>query len=124
MGTKTTDLGKRLRKIRIDAEETLGDMAHNLGITSSYLSAIEKGKRPAPANFVKAVASLYELASPEREALSVAADKTLRNVRIPLENISDRQREAALCFARSFDSLDDGEADALINLLHRAKDEA
>ena len=42
MNSTTTELGKMLRKLRIDREETLGDMAERLGCTSSYLSAIEK----------------------------------------------------------------------------------
>ncbi len=38
-------LGKLLRKIRIDSEISLSDMADNIGITKSYLSASELGKK-------------------------------------------------------------------------------
>ena len=40
-----TDFAKALRILRIERGEVLKDMADKLGITSSYLSAIECGKR-------------------------------------------------------------------------------
>ena len=40
-----TELGKHLRKIRIDHGEILKNMADKLGVTSSFLSAVEIGKR-------------------------------------------------------------------------------
>ena len=46
MKTKgVTNLGKKLRKIRIDNDEISSDMARKLEISVSYLSAIENGKR-------------------------------------------------------------------------------
>lgn len=36
-----TNYGKVLRKIRVDRDELLKDMAGKLGITSAYLSSIE-----------------------------------------------------------------------------------
>ena len=43
-----TDLGRLLRKIRIDHGEILKDMANRFGVTASYLSAVENGKRAVP----------------------------------------------------------------------------
>ena len=37
-----TSFGKTLRKLRIDNEELLKDMALKLGVTLAYLSAVEK----------------------------------------------------------------------------------
>ena len=52
MKTKgVTNLGKKLRKIRIDNDEISSDMARKLEISVSYLSAIENGKRNIPKNF-------------------------------------------------------------------------
>lgn len=38
--------GQRLKKLRIDGEESLRDAAEKLCISSAELSAIERGKRP------------------------------------------------------------------------------
>lgn len=118
----TTELGKCLRKLRIDVGETLGDMADRLGITSSYLSAIEKGKRPAPSGLVGKVAGLYSLSDEARESLEAAADKTLKSVKVELDGASDPKRDAALCFARSFDDLDDETARSVLKLLRKKRD--
>ena len=99
MNSTTTELGKMLRKLRIDREETLGDMAERLGCTSSYLSAIEKGKRPAPAGFASKLAKLYSLSPDDERDIAAAADKTVRNVKVDLGATSDVKREAALVFA-------------------------
>ena len=40
-----TALGKFLRKLRIDNGEILKDMADKLGVTASFLSAVENGKK-------------------------------------------------------------------------------
>ena len=38
------DLGKMLRKIRIEEDERLLDMAENIGVSVAFLSAIETGR--------------------------------------------------------------------------------
>ena len=40
-----TELGKILRKIRIDRQELLRDMAGTLGVSVAYLSAVEEKPR-------------------------------------------------------------------------------
>lgn len=123
MNATVTELGKLLRKLRIDREETLGDMAEKLDITSSYLSAIEKGKRPAPDGFVDKIAELYALSASAIKELADAADKTIQNIKMNLAGSSDSKREAALCFARSFDDLDDETAKSVMKLLRKNWDE-
>ncbi len=122
MHTNTTELGKELRKLRIDRAETLGDMAEKLGITSSYLSAIEKGKRPAPDGLTDRISDLYGLGADVRVRLANAADKTILAVKLALSGASDPKREAALCFARSFDELDDDTAESVLKLLQKKRD--
>jgi transcriptional regulator with XRE-family HTH domain len=48
-----TPLGKEFRKWRIDQGMLLGEMADALGISTSYLSQIEKGNKPIPPGFVE-----------------------------------------------------------------------
>jgi transcriptional regulator with XRE-family HTH domain len=57
----TTDFGKFCRKLRIDNNELMKDMANKLGVTTSYLSAIEKGKRNIPTDWAEQIAEHYEL---------------------------------------------------------------
>lgn len=108
--------------MRIDRAETLGDMAEKLGITSSYLSAIEKGKRPAPNGLTDTISDLYGLGAEVRSRLAIAADKTVQAVKLALDGASDTKREAALCFARSFGDLDDDTAESVLKLLQKERD--
>ncbi len=56
-----TNLGKQTKKLRIDNEELLMDMANKLGISASYLSSIETGKRKAPKDFIEKIENIYKV---------------------------------------------------------------
>lgn len=119
MGVTVTDFGRRLRKLRIDRGETLAEMACHFDITSSYLSAIEKGKRPAPRELAARIAEYYDLDVKPRNELIAAAERTAKSVKIDLSNVSETKKDAALVFARSFNDLDDTTAASVIKLLRR-----
>lgn len=51
--------GKLVRDIRITRSLLLHDMANELGISSSELSAIECGKKPVPDWFIPALNKSY-----------------------------------------------------------------
>lgn len=80
-----TDFGKFCRKLRIDNDEFLKDMALKLEVTPSYLSAIEKGKRPIPSDWTQKISGLYELSSSQlNELCSITV----------LNELSDKEKEA------------------------------
>ncbi len=56
-----TPFGKAVRHLRIEHEMLLGSMADALGVSSSYLSQIESGKKPIPHGFADRVAQLMSL---------------------------------------------------------------
>ena len=113
-----TEFGQHLRKIRIDCGEFLKDMAEKLGVTSSYLSAVETGKRNIPDDWVAKISQLYGLDMFEREALQIAADNSARSVTMDLSNIAPPKRETALLFARKFDEVGNATIEAIRNLLN------
>ena len=43
-----TALGKFLRKLRVDRDERLYDMAENVGVSSAFLSGVENAIRRLP----------------------------------------------------------------------------
>ena len=55
-----TTFGKELRKLRIDKDENIHDMAKKLGISISYLSAIEAGSRNIPSDMVDKMVSFIK----------------------------------------------------------------
>ena len=102
-----TEFGKALRKIRIDKQLLLKDMASKLGVSSAYLSAVETGKRRMPPDWVSKIASIYSLDSDAQAELQNAADNSVFDVTISLKNASEQKRNAVLSFARALDGLND-----------------
>lgn len=113
-----TQFGKVLRKLRIDHGEILKTMAQKLGITSSYLSAIECGKRNIPANLINELTSIYNLSEYEQQELLEARDKSIGSIEIELSASNGRKRDLALQFARSFDDMDDETAEQMLRFLN------
>lgn len=104
MKRKPTEIGKILRKLRVDSGETAGVMAGNLGITPAYLSAIELGKRRMTEEIQTQIIFMYELSADDRETITRAsADKPMK---LDLLGATAAQIETARLFAKWFRKLD------------------
>lgn len=57
------------RKLRIDNNQILKDMADSLNVSSSYLSAVENGKRKIPDDWYEKISNLYHLTEDKKEEL-------------------------------------------------------
>jgi len=117
-----TEFGKFLRKLRIDKGEILKNMADKLGMTSSYLSAIECGKRNIPDDLIEKLTSIYCLDEKEQQELSIARDRSLNSIEIELSTSSVDKRDLALQFARKFNDMDDDVVSQIQRFLNRNKE--
>jgi transcriptional regulator with XRE-family HTH domain len=102
-----TAIGKELRKLRIDHNERLLDMAERLGKSASFLSAIEVGKKNPPSGFEEAVAQVYRLSGAIADRLRAAADQSRHA--FTLEPKSPFGRETAGLLARRIDGLSESQ---------------
>ena len=118
MGAIITDFGRELRKIRIDAGEVLKDMAEKLGYTSSYLSAIEVGKRAVPETFLSKLKECYGLSESIMETLKNAVDNDIPKIEMNLKGTKMAHRRTAMAFARTFKSLDEEKMENILRLLN------
>lgn len=112
-----TDFGKMCRKIRIDADEILADMAEKLGVASSFLSAVENGKKNVPQEFCLKIKNVYNLGEEEYKSLVVAADNSQRQIKIQMDKLANKDRNLVLSFARGFENLNATEKDKIIKIL-------
>lgn len=78
-----TNFGKFNRKLRIDNNEKMKDMAQKLGVTSSYLSAVEHGKRRVPIVWIDKIAGYYKLTEQQLAELNKA---------IIIDSLSEREK--------------------------------
>lgn len=117
-----TPFGKAVRKLRIDRDLLLKDMADELGVTPTFLSAVETGRKPIPAGWLDRVATILNLNMIERRELDEAAARSAQVVRIQVpQSTSDLGRSVAAMLARSFGDLDDDKMREIKEILDRRK---
>ena len=100
-----TPFGKELRKIRLDRNLLLKDMADELGFTSSYLSAIENGKKKIPDDFITTLQRLFSLNNTEVEKLEIAEMESSSSIEFNLNKLDSTQKDFMFSFARRFDEI-------------------
>ena len=112
-----TTFGKALRRIRLDNGELLKDMADKLGVTSSYLSAVEHGKKQVTNKLLRKIIKAYELIEAEKDGLMRAFEESIHEVNIALANYNSEKRELGLSFARNFENLESHKIQQLMDIL-------
>jgi transcriptional regulator with XRE-family HTH domain len=100
-----TNLGRLLRKIRIDHGEILKNMADRFGVTASYLSAVENGKRPIPITWEKVILSEYPLDENQKTELRKAVIESIESINLDVSSASYTNKEVAFSFARKIADL-------------------
>jgi len=100
-----TDLGRLLRKIRIDHGEILKNMADKLGITASYLSAVENGKRPVPEAWEQIIIDEYSLDEQLRTELRRCVIDSIGSINLNVSKADFSNKEVAFAFARKVANL-------------------
>lgn len=118
-----TEIGKFLRKERIDRSLLLKDMAEAIGVSSAYLSTIETGKRQITRDLVQRIAEFlgYAPHSDEYLALQQAALMSKDQLEIPIKGLSEQRREAALAFSRQFSSMGEDDLERILRVLRSSQ---
>ena len=114
-----TNFGKALRKLRIDNNELLKDMALKLEVTVSYLSAVENGKRGVPSSWIDILKNKYDLSYEDYVKLQSLAYENQNIIKVPVSN--SREKNVALSFARCFKDLDADDLNSIIDILERKR---
>lgn len=114
-----TPFGKTVRKMRIDLGLTLKNMAEAMGVTSSYLSAIETGKRAVTKPVLDSIIGYFSADEKQKQMLISAARDSQQSVEISLSGKNDHAREVAIAFARSFDELNENDFRKLRQILNQ-----
>lgn len=112
-----TSLGKFYRKLRIDNDELLKHMAERLGVSSSYLSAVESGKRDMPDSWEAQIIDLYDLSEEMILEFQYAIRTSKRKTTIDMTNFVNSDKLLVESFARKFSALDDATKKKLERLL-------
>lgn len=116
-----TSLGIFLRKLRLEQGEVLKDMADKLGVTVSFLSAVENGKKRMPSSWNNKLCKIYSLDFNAQEALTAAIADAEESIELNFAGISNQNKEIAVSFARKFSEFDDEELEKIRQILKGGK---
>lgn len=117
-----TPFGARLRAIREERGLMLKDMAAALGVTPTYLSALEHGRRGKPNwGFVQRVIQYFNVIWDDAEELQHLAELSDPHVAIRTAGLSPKATLLANRLARRIGDLDERELDAHLALLDRPR---
>lgn len=118
-GIMLTEIGKYLRKARIDRGLLLKDMAEGVGVSSAHLSTIETGKRHVTPDLIRRLGDFLGLrvGGVERAELEKAAALSRGQVEIDTRGMSMKHQEAALAFSRQFKEMDSDDLDKILKML-------
>lgn len=102
---KVTQFGRYIRKLRIDHGMILKDLADALGVSSSYISAVELGKKNIPESFIEKLVLRFGINTQERAELYRIANESQPQVKIDLKDSTLNEREVVMAFARKYKHL-------------------
>lgn len=112
-----TRFGEFVRILRIRRHEVMGDMAKKLGVKSSFLSAVENGKKNVPEDWVEKLVAGYALSVEMKRTLERAISESRTQYKLSVMDKGVVQRKAAAVFAREFENMDDDTAIKVLELL-------
>jgi transcriptional regulator with XRE-family HTH domain len=98
-----TPFGIANRKLRLDKGLRLLDLAKKLDLSSSYVSAVETGKKSIPPGYIALVVRALDLTDAEARELQKAADGSKKIIEV--EGLKGSDRELVAAFARRLDDL-------------------
>ncbi len=122
MSREYTRFGEELRILRTRRHQTQKDMADVLGVTKSFLSAVETGKNAIPGSWIDILCDHYHLKPYPKQILEDAAKKSKTHIRIDLRGKQNFKRELAIAFEDVFEQIDEDTAEKIkLKLLDSVK---
>lgn len=100
-----SNYGKILRKIRIDKGLTMAQMAKSVGITSAYLSTIERGKRNIPKNLTQDIIGHYDLSKEQVTELQKAEYLSMDSFEIELSDVDLDKKTLVFTIAKNLKNM-------------------
>jgi transcriptional regulator with XRE-family HTH domain len=117
-----TPFGARLRQLREDRGIRLKDMAEELGVSATYLSALEHGRRSKPNwSFIQRVIHYFNIIWDEADELQRLADVSNPKITVDTAGLPPKATELANRLARDIATLTEADLDALLETLDSAR---
>jgi hypothetical protein len=120
MSNPATPIGKELRKLRVECDERLLDMAAKVQKSAAFISAVETGSKTPPSGFEELIIRSYGLAGEVAARLREAATASRRAFVVTPNNALGRDTVALL--ARKINSLSDDQLREIRSVLSKQEE--
>ena len=114
-----SEFAKFVRKLRIDNDEYLSDMATKLGVTSNYLSSVEIGSKQIPKKWYDILVKVYNLNDEMKEDLKRAIIVSQPDIKIDLTKRFKQDKELIYKFVDRFDFLNDDDKNIINDIISK-----
>ena len=114
------EFGSFAREFRADRNLLLRDFAETLGVTASFLSNVEHGRKPVPAEWEDRLSKVYNFSLPQRTKLRIAIMRANRSRTVLVE--TDAQARLLVAYEDNRDNLDLQAAQEVETLLSDRKE--
>ncbi len=112
-----TELGKFLKKLRIDNGQVLKDMSERLGVSAAFLSSVENGLRNVPEKMTNNLIASYELSNLQISELKTAIENSASQIKLNIAGMDKSRAETAVLFARKFEEMSPEKLDQIREIL-------
>ena len=112
-----SEYGKVLRKIRIDKDVNMKLMAQAIGITSSHLCMIEKGRRNIPNGLTQHVIKHYKLSNEQAKELQKAELLSRNIIEIELVDMDLSKKTLILSLAKNLKNMTCEQVEMIKNIM-------
>ena len=110
-----TEFGKVMRIIRINTGDSMRDMAAKIGMSATYLSAIETGKRNIPSNMEELLFSRYDFSEKDKKRIKDAIEQSVAQVKIDVREMAEKQKKIIYSVAKG--GIDEATLDKLCEII-------
>ncbi|MCB8819217.1 helix-turn-helix domain-containing protein [Microvirga rosea] len=120
-----TPFGERVRQLRRQRGLMLKDMAAHLGVSSAYLSALERGERGKPTwTLIQGVLQYFNIIWDEADELARLADLSDPRVKLDTSGTDPKTTLLANRLAREIRTLSERDIETMLGILDQAQDRA
>lgn len=114
-----TEFGIFNRILRVKLGINQKDMAKTLGISNTYLSAMEIGNRPVKQCDIRNIISAYQLDGEEIDEIWKAYYNSRFDISFNLYAVSDKKATLIRLLDKEFGKIDDETAEKIIDIVKR-----
>ena len=120
--SKDKSLSIFMKRIRLNHnDQTMMAMAKDLGISVSFLSSIENGKRNMSDDMFLLICEKYQLNKAEQEELDYLRTLNSTKINVPLESMSSELKSTTVKFLSSADDLSQEDLKKINSILNKKR---